>query len=115
MSKSPITPAQCRAARGLIGWNQGDLAREADVSRQTVNDYESGKREPMRNNLYGIFMALTEAGIKFCYDDEDGGRGVRFFLREGETRRPQTPTAAVLKEFRELVREDLKREDLKRR
>jgi transcriptional regulator with XRE-family HTH domain len=113
MPKLPITPAQCRAGRGLIGWNQGDLAREAGVSRQTINDYESGKREPMRNNLYGIFMALMEAGILLFDDDKDGGRGVRFHLREGETPRPQT--AVELKAIREFFREELKRDDLLKR
>jgi transcriptional regulator with XRE-family HTH domain len=113
MSQLPMTPAQCRAGRGLIGWNQGDLARKAEVSRQTINDYESGKREPIRNNLYAIFMAFTEAGIQFFDDDKDGGRGVRFVLREGETPRPQT--AVELKAIRDWFREEFTRQKLEGR
>ena len=112
MSSTPLTPAQCRAARGLMGWNQGDLAREAGVSRQTINDFESGKREPIPNNLAAIVMAFLEVGI-IPIDEEHGtqmtfggGRGVRFARREGEVREPDT--AVALKAMREFMREKLK-------
>jgi DNA-binding XRE family transcriptional regulator len=112
MSKSPLTPAQCRAARGLIGWNQGDLAREAGVSRQTINDFESGKREPITNNLLEIVMAFLSAGVMPLDEEPEtltgvgGGRGVRFARREGET--PDPLTAVELKAIREAARETLK-------
>jgi DNA-binding XRE family transcriptional regulator len=112
MSKVPITPAQCRAARGLISWNQGDLARAAGVSRQTINDFESGKREPIPNNLAAIVMAFLEAGVMPLDEEHEtptrigGGRGVRFAMREGETQDPQNPV--VFKALREAMRELLK-------
>jgi DNA-binding XRE family transcriptional regulator len=108
MSATPLTPAQCRAARGLMGWNQGDLARKAGVSRQTINDFESGKREPIGNNLAAIVMAFLEAGIMPVGEEQEtltsagGGRGVRFSRREGDTRDPQT--AEEIKAIREFVR-----------
>jgi DNA-binding XRE family transcriptional regulator len=113
MSTLPITPAQCRAARGLMNWNQGDLARKAGVSRQTINDYESGKREPIPNNLIAIVMAFVEAGIWLIDESADGGegagrgRGVRFIRREGEVLDPHTTVA--LKVMREFAREGFKR------
>ena len=112
MSRTPFTPAQCRAARGLIGWNQGDLARAAGVSRQTINDFESGKREPITNNLFAIVMAFLEAGVMPLDEEPEtptrngGGRGVRFAHREGETANPLT--AVELKAIREAAREMLK-------
>jgi DNA-binding XRE family transcriptional regulator len=64
--------AQVRAARGLLGWPQADLAKAADVHRVTVMDIESGKREPNGATLTGLVNALTEAGIVFTE------RGVEF-------------------------------------
>jgi DNA-binding XRE family transcriptional regulator len=106
MSQTPLTPAQCRAARGLLGWNQGDLAREAGVSRETIIGFESGKREPIANNLVEIVMALLSAGIQPLYDEpgdafsNGGGRGVRFSRPEGEASNPLT--AVHLKTMRDV-------------
>jgi DNA-binding XRE family transcriptional regulator len=107
MSKTPITPGQCRAARALIGWNQGELAKRAGVSRETVIGFESGKRVPIFNNLAAIMMAFMSAGLRLIGDGERGanadpeGRGVRFARPEGEAADPQT--AAVIDMFREIV------------
>ena len=84
-----VTPAQVRAARGLIGWNQGDLALAANVSRQTIADFKSGKRTPVPNNLVAIKKALEAVGVRFVDETEsplgDGtGRGVRFQRAEIE-------------------------------
>ena len=32
----PFHPAQCRAARALIGWNQTELAEDSNVGVMTV-------------------------------------------------------------------------------
>ena len=37
---------QLKALREERGWSQGDLARELDVSRQTVNAIETGRYDP---------------------------------------------------------------------
>jgi transcriptional regulator with XRE-family HTH domain len=37
-----MTPAQCRAARGLIGMSQAELAALAIVPRGFVADFEAG-------------------------------------------------------------------------
>ena len=37
-----VTPEQCRAARGLLGWSQGELAEKAAVGIVTVRHLEGG-------------------------------------------------------------------------
>lgn len=71
-----ITPAQCRAARGLVELDQSALAERASVSRNTVIDFEKGRRVPTTNNVAAIRTALEAAGVIFV--DENGeGPGVR--------------------------------------
>jgi DNA-binding XRE family transcriptional regulator len=77
MSHIVITPSQVRAARALIDWNQGDLARAANVSRQTINDFETGKRLPIPNNMQAILQALEFAGLTFLEEGDGAGAGVR--------------------------------------
>ena len=36
-----MTPKQVRSARGLLGWSQADLAREAGLGITTVADWQS--------------------------------------------------------------------------
>lgn len=60
-----MTPEQSRAARGWLGWAQGDLARESHVGLSTVKDYEAGKRRPIQNNLDAMQRAFEAHGIVF--------------------------------------------------
>lgn len=78
-----ISIAQCRAARALLGWSQGELAVAAAVSKTTVVDFERGTRTPHRNNLAAIHRALELAGIHFI-PENGGGAGVRFAKPGGE-------------------------------
>lgn len=71
-----ITPAQCRAARALLDWRQPQLAEAAGVSPSTIRDLESGKRQPIQNNLTAIRHALEAAGVIFIASNGDGP-GVR--------------------------------------
>lgn len=72
-----ITPAQCRAARGLVEMDQAVLASAAHVSRNTVVDFEKGRRTPGTNNLAAIRQALEQAGVTFLADgDVATGPGV---------------------------------------
>jgi predicted transcriptional regulator len=70
----PITPAQCRAARGLVEMDQGTLADGALVSRSMIIDFEKGRRVPVRNNLAAIQRVLEEAGVEFTNGDAPGVR-----------------------------------------
>jgi DNA-binding transcriptional regulator YiaG len=69
-----ISPAQCRAARGLIAMDQAVLAEAANVSRNVIIDFEKGRRVPTRNNLAAIQRVLEKAGVEFTNGD---GPGVR--------------------------------------
>ncbi|NTF80526.1 helix-turn-helix domain-containing protein [Rhizobium rhizogenes] len=80
-----ITVGQCRAARGLIGWSQGQLSESSKVSTATIANFESGKRTPIANNLSAIRSALEAAGIAFldgAYSGS-GGPGVRLASSAG--------------------------------
>jgi transcriptional regulator with XRE-family HTH domain len=69
-----MTPAQCRAARTLLGWTPADLAQAAGVSSITVRQFEDGKIEHERRALTMMQRALEGAGIQFSADDgTDGG------------------------------------------
>jgi transcriptional regulator with XRE-family HTH domain len=69
-----ITPAQCRAARGLVDMDQAALADRAMVTRNVIIDFEKGRRVPMRNNLVAIQRVLEEAGVEFTNGDAPGVR-----------------------------------------
>ncbi|PSH62955.1 transcriptional regulator [Phyllobacterium brassicacearum] len=72
----PISSAQCRAGRALVEMDQAKLAEAANISRNTVVDFEKGRRTPNTNNLLALQKALETAGVVFV--DENGeGPGVR--------------------------------------
>jgi transcriptional regulator with XRE-family HTH domain len=70
-----MTPRQCKAARALLGWSQGDLAAAARVSRRTVAAFESEAeaRRPFPAILDAMSRALSGAGLVLA---EDGSEGV---------------------------------------
>jgi transcriptional regulator with XRE-family HTH domain len=72
----PITPAQCRAARGLVELDQAHLARGANVSRNVIVDFEKGRRVPTVNNLAAIRAALEAQGVIFI-EENGAGPGVQ--------------------------------------
>jgi DNA-binding transcriptional regulator YiaG len=71
-----MTPAQCRAARGLLDWNQDELARAAGVSVVTVRNFERGKSIPQRASLEVMRRAIEERGVIFVAENGEGA-GVR--------------------------------------
>jgi DNA-binding XRE family transcriptional regulator len=71
-----LTPAQCRAARGLLDWTQEELAERAEVSRSTVRDFEKERHELQAASAQQIVSAFEGAGAVFL--EPDGiGRGLR--------------------------------------
>lgn len=75
-----MTGEQCRAARGLLGLSQKDLAAKAAVFPRTVQDFEAGARQPLQQTIAVLQAALEEAGIEFI-PENGGGEGVRFRAR----------------------------------
>jgi transcriptional regulator with XRE-family HTH domain len=71
-----ITPAQCRAARGLLDWSQQELADKAGVGVVTVRQLEAGMHQPRRATLDVVRRCLETAGIELI-DENGGGAGVR--------------------------------------
>jgi transcriptional regulator with XRE-family HTH domain len=71
-----MTPAQCRAARALIGLSQEDAALAAGVGIQTLIAFENGKRQPYARTLDAIRAALEAAGVIFVPSNGEGP-GVR--------------------------------------
>jgi transcriptional regulator with XRE-family HTH domain len=73
--------AQFRAARGLLGWSQTELAAAAGLSLPTVKrvelDSDTRVSEDARTRLR---KALESAGILFL-DENGGGAGVRLRKR----------------------------------
>jgi transcriptional regulator with XRE-family HTH domain len=69
-----ISAAQLRAARGLLGWSQTDLAKNAKVGRATIADFESGKREPYSRTLDDLRAALEDEGVEFTNGERPGVR-----------------------------------------
>ena len=72
-----MSPEQCRAARGWLGWSQQDLAKSASVGLSTVKDFENGNRTPIANNLNALQRAIEAAGISLIFDDKGGPVGLK--------------------------------------
>ena len=71
-----ITPAQVRAARGLVDWSQSVLAARTRVGRSTIRKFEAGRISPVDDDLASMRVALESAGVAFIAAN-GGGAGVR--------------------------------------
>jgi transcriptional regulator with XRE-family HTH domain len=72
-----ILPETCRAARALLNISQAELANIANLSKQTLVDYERGARTPYPNNLLAVQSAVEKLGVVFLVADDNSGPGVR--------------------------------------
>jgi transcriptional regulator with XRE-family HTH domain len=81
MMRSMISPAQCRAARGLLDWKQSELAERAGVGIVTVRQFEASAHDSRRATLEVIRRAFELAGVEFI-NENGGGAGVRFRERQ---------------------------------
>ncbi|MGY3531458.1 helix-turn-helix domain-containing protein [Bradyrhizobium sp. USDA 4452] len=79
-----ISIEQIRAARGLLGWSQTDLAEAAGRSLPTIKRLEresddgSAVSEDVRD---AVRHALEKAGVEFI-PENGGGAGVRMKKRK---------------------------------
>jgi transcriptional regulator with XRE-family HTH domain len=60
-----ISSRQIRAARGLLGWSQTDLANSAGISRSTVAAIEKEASNPTRELLRRIRTVLESNRVEF--------------------------------------------------
>lgn len=86
-----VSPSQLRAARGLIGWSQTELARQSGLSLPTVKRVEAelGIRVSDDARLK-LRHALEAAGVEFI-DENGGGAGVR--LKKPNVEAPRSKTS----------------------
>jgi DNA-binding XRE family transcriptional regulator len=77
-----LTPRLVRAARGLVGWQQDDLAKHSGVSKSTIGAFEirpeTARLTTMNNRA--LIQAFEAAGIQFI-EENGGGAGVRLARR----------------------------------
>ena len=69
-----FTPAQCRAARALLGWSQAELSEHSGVATKTIADFEREDRVPYARTLNDIRDAFEIAAIEFTNGDNPGVR-----------------------------------------
>ena len=77
-----MSPAQCRAARGLLNWSEDRLASTAGIKVSVLRDFEAERFVP-RSIAQVLRRAFEAAGIEFS---NHGAPGVR-----------QQPAPAVLR------------------
>jgi transcriptional regulator with XRE-family HTH domain len=88
-----ITIEQMRAARGLLGWSQSELAKRAGLSLPTVKRVEAGAGPRVSDEARRrIQQALEMGGAQFIAEN-GGGPGVR--LRKRRRSSAQVRTAST--------------------
>lgn len=60
-----ITGRQCRAARALIGWTQGQLGERCGLSKTAVNNFETGSASIKQKTSEAIKRACEMKSIEF--------------------------------------------------
>lgn len=78
-----ISPAQCRAARGLVDWPASKLSRRSAVKTYDIRQFERGSIELQERENAAVRAVLEGAGIEFI-DENGGGAGVRFRAPKNE-------------------------------
>ena len=78
-----ISIEQIRAARGLLGWSQTQLAKAAERSLPTIKRLERDDGGPsVSDDVRGaVQRALEKAGVEFIAEN-GGGAGVRMKKRK---------------------------------
>jgi transcriptional regulator with XRE-family HTH domain len=103
--EAPLTCAQCRAARALLGWSRARHAGFAGLSDRTLRNFEEGG-DASRRSLIRLREALVAAGVEFG-DEQGDGTGVRLRAAPGAAAcvatSPGQPTAAQCREARALL------------
>ncbi|WP_247431497.1 helix-turn-helix domain-containing protein [Bradyrhizobium sp. 44] len=77
-----LTPTLIRAARALLGFDQGQLAEKVGISRKTIALIETMKESPVDPRRRAILEKLrnameTDLHVEFVFASTETGEGVR--------------------------------------
>ena len=75
--RQTFSPAQCRAARGLLNWSQAELAERVRVQLEAVELFEGGDGDWSEGDLHklgAVFYAMGVIAVRAAL----AGEGVRF-------------------------------------
>ena len=79
-----FTIAQCRGARGILGWTQQDLADASGLSKTAINNFEKGHSDIKSESLRAIRMAFENANIEFIGIEGVSKKTESFKILRGE-------------------------------
>jgi hypothetical protein len=73
-------PTICRMSRAALRWSRARLAREANLSTETIRVYELGgvTGSLHANHISAVMAALRAAGLEFVVDPETGRTSIHF-------------------------------------
>lgn len=71
-----MTPAECIAARSILGWTQLQLAEASGSDVSALRNFEDGRIAPVEANAEALRSSLEAAGVRFV-SEIGGGAGVR--------------------------------------
>lgn len=74
-----ITPAQVRAARGLLAWSQTQAAEACGVGKATLQRFEAGDVGTSEESIELMVRGFGHSGVIFA--TAENGRGVLFMER----------------------------------
>lgn len=72
-----LSPAQLRAARSLLKWTRGALAKKSGTHENTIKFFEAGLSDPKRSTLLKWRRALERGGVEFIDATAESGEGVK--------------------------------------
>jgi ribosome-binding protein aMBF1 (putative translation factor) len=79
-----ISGKQVRAARGLLGWSQQELADRALVSVSAVIRLERAASGSLSTTVESVERTLRASGIEFLFETSTVGEGVRLASPRGQ-------------------------------
>jgi transcriptional regulator with XRE-family HTH domain len=69
-----ITPAECKAARNLLGWSQPKLAGMLFIAGTVIGEFERRQRLSPSLNLRKLRAIFEAAGVEFTNGGKSGVR-----------------------------------------
>jgi DNA-binding XRE family transcriptional regulator len=87
MQEGLLTPSLIRAARGLLGWSQTELAKKSGISRKAIATIEtavpSESIDPRRKKILQNLRSFLEddCGMELVFESGKTGEGVRLRSR----------------------------------